>query len=102
MEKTNRSRASFIIVYGIGWGALTALLITLNRHANHRIESTIGIVIRFAIFMGMGILFGEVLWRQRQSPNRRIPSRKEQIVRAVIFWALMLTLAVILWRMSKR
>jgi len=82
------------------WGGCTALLITLwDWYRTGHFDSFPWIVIRFAIFMTMGIFWGLWMWKSMESLGRKKITRTESIMRFVLFIGLMLGLAYLLWRM---
>lgn len=104
IEKASQSKTKFIFLSGVlGWGGTTALLITLfNRYVDHELEPAIRIVMRFVIYFGVGILFGEFMWSKRESLGRKKPTRMGKIAQIMVFIALMLACAFVLWRMGRR
>lgn len=103
-EIVSKKKAKYIILRGVlGWGALTALLITLfNWYPAHRFESAHSIALRFLIFMVGGIWFGSSSWNRRETVGCKELSRTGNIVRLVVFAGLMIGLGYILWSMIRR
>ena len=102
MEQIWHSRkARFVFVVGVLlWGGSTALLTTLwDWHRTGHFDSPPWIVIRFAIFMTMGIVGGLWTWKSTESLGRKKITRAGSIVQFVLFIGLMLGLVYLLWRM---
>ena len=56
---------------------------------------------RFVIFMGAGILFGEFLWSKRELLSRKKPTRVGKIAQTFVIIALMLACVYVLREMSR-
>lgn len=100
-EVKTQSKVLFAFVWGVCWGGLMTLAITLSdRYITHHSEPSYRIVIRFMIFTALGICLGSFIRNRREALSRKKPTRTGNVVRSVLFISLMLGLAFILWKLT--
>jgi drug/metabolite transporter (DMT)-like permease len=96
------NKALFVFVWGVLWGGLTALIITLfDWYTTHRVDSPYHIVGRFVIFTAAGTVLGQLMWNRRKALGARKLTRTGNMVRLILFIGLMLGLSYVLWTMAR-
>jgi len=81
---------------------MSALLVTLfNFYTSHHFDSPDEIAVRFGIFMALGSLWGNSVWKRREALGHKKLTRTGNIVRGVLFLSLMLGLTYALWTMTR-
>jgi hypothetical protein len=100
MEQTSLpSKAQFVFTWGLLWGSCTALLTALwDWHSGRSVGPPYMILGRFAIFIGVGSLYGLFRWQQSRKGlgPKKLP-RTKSVARTVLFFGLMLGLVYALW-----